>query len=500
MLLHALFTTTLIFSITAAPATTDCGLTMPSSWTYTNSIAQRNASSISASPWSVGAETMDRNYTFFSAWSTYLPLLGAKAARVQGGWARTEPAGDGKFEWEWLDEIVRGMHTVGVSPWLQLSYGNPAYGTSGGTQESSSPLPVGAAGAAFQRWVGALVTRYADVVSTYEVWNEPNIMHINASDMAIFTNSTLTTLVQAYGVRQPPLVTRVGTLAGIDQTYAKQLLDGLKTAGGLPLVSEISFHPYSFNPDATYAKEANLSALVEFYIGAGGKAVRIMQGENGAPSTNTSYGALSGYPWTDCSQAKWLSRRLVGDRARGVDSNIFSIADMCYLRDGHTDVNTKGLLSTNCSAPGFPVTRVKLAYAVVGRLFGLLDATFAPAPASLGHVIVSSPVGTTPIFASLFTHDVGSGPTPVVALWDPSGTPTNADNTSTTLVNVTVFWSSGGLPASGWNLFDSLTGSVFAQSSKEDGASVTAENNSVTIVDVPTSDFVALLALAPLSN
>ena len=53
-------------------------------------VRPRPASDIGQSPWSVGAETMDRNFTMFSRWQQYLGPLGAKRARIQSGWARTE--------------------------------------------------------------------------------------------------------------------------------------------------------------------------------------------------------------------------------------------------------------------------------------------------------------------------------------------------------------------------------------------------------------------------
>jgi hypothetical protein len=64
--------------------------------------------------------------------NTYIHLheqgpLGAKRGRLQGGWARCDPNGTGEFNWGWLDESVHGALVLGVHPWIELSYGNPAY-------------------------------------------------------------------------------------------------------------------------------------------------------------------------------------------------------------------------------------------------------------------------------------------------------------------------------------------------------------------------------------
>jgi hypothetical protein len=48
-------------------------------------VRPRSSSEIGSSPWSVGAETMDRNYTVWDNWRQYLGPLGAKRARLEGG-------------------------------------------------------------------------------------------------------------------------------------------------------------------------------------------------------------------------------------------------------------------------------------------------------------------------------------------------------------------------------------------------------------------------------
>ena len=144
-------------------------------WKSIGIVRTATALELPATPngWSIGAETMDRNFTVFSEWSKYLPGLGARRASVQGGWARCEQK-KGVYSWGWLDEIVHGMLKVGVTPWIELSYGNPAY-SGGGDPTSSSPLPKeGEAKQAFLDWCKAVVGRYGPLgVSQWELWNEP---------------------------------------------------------------------------------------------------------------------------------------------------------------------------------------------------------------------------------------------------------------------------------------------------------------------------------------
>ncbi|MFO7901225.1 MAG: hypothetical protein R6U98_01070, partial [Pirellulaceae bacterium] len=58
--------------------------------------------------------------------------------------------------------------------------------------------------------------------------------------------------------------------------------------------------------------------------------IKLYQGENGCPSILEWTHALSHYPWTEYSQAKWDLRRLTGDRVRGIPSSVFTIIDLRY--------------------------------------------------------------------------------------------------------------------------------------------------------------------------
>ena len=90
-------------------------------------LAVRGAKDIKSSKWSVGCETMDRDYADWNAYKHLLEPLGAKHGRLFSGWAKTEQE-KGKYDFSWLDPQVREMAAMGVKPWICLSYGNPVYG------------------------------------------------------------------------------------------------------------------------------------------------------------------------------------------------------------------------------------------------------------------------------------------------------------------------------------------------------------------------------------
>jgi hypothetical protein len=145
-------------------------------------LTPRHAKEIRGSNWSVGAETMDRDFTVYRHWRDYLGPLGIKKARLQAGWARTEQE-KGVYDFAWLDEAVFDMPKHGVTPWMCLSYGNPIY-AGGGQARLMGGVPTSdEALEAWIKWVKANVERYEKVIDEWEVWNEPNY-RVPAADYA----------------------------------------------------------------------------------------------------------------------------------------------------------------------------------------------------------------------------------------------------------------------------------------------------------------------------
>jgi hypothetical protein len=452
-LAFTLLATAAIFARASSQAS--CGLALPPTALPLGALAARPARFSPPSRWSVGGETLDRGFTNFSAWAPYLGPLGATAVRLQAGWARCEPRGDGTYEWSWLDAVVEGALAAGVEPWLQLSFGNPAY-AGGGSAAVGSPLPAGGAAlAAWDAWVRAAAARFSPRLSrgggTYEIWNEANIQHINASAYADFALRT----AAAVRAAAPRARVRVGVLAGTDARYAAAFAARVAQApGGGALFDEFTYHPYDYNPDSSYGGVDALRAALD----AGGLAhVALAQGESGAPSMGGGYGALTAYNWTECSQAKWFARRLLGDGARGIPSSAFSIADLCY----GSGVNHKGLVAADCAAAGFPALGPKLAYAAVQHVFGAVDGSFAPAPGLRVDLGAACGAGAA-VFGGAWASPRGEL---LFALWNASGTPLAAAASSTVACDVNLTLAAPPPPPSGAGAYagvDVVTGAAFS--------------------------------------
>lgn len=337
-------------------------------WPVLGSVQPRAAKDIPASSfWSIGAETYDRGFIDYERVRDFVGPLGAKHMRVQSGWFRCEPR-PGTYDWAWLDRMIDHACAEGVRPWLQISYGNPAY-PGGGDRDLAGGLPTSPeALAAWDRWVQALVTRYQDRVFEWEIWNEPDLNRTGGAKPAAYLDLFVRTATIVRAVQPRSQIWALGLSSKID--YVDEFLAGLKARGGIGLIDAITIHGYPRNPDDT----TNLDQL-QAVIAKHGTEIAVRQGETGAPSQFQDRAALKNIHWTENTQAKWNLRRMLAHRARDVPMNLFALSDMTYSpASGGTYVNHKGLLATN---PDRGVAYVKPAYRAAQAVYAIFDDTLA---------------------------------------------------------------------------------------------------------------------------
>lgn len=327
---------------------------------YIGKIRPRHARDIVASNWSIGAETMDRDYTVYANWREHLGPLGVKKARIQSGWAKTEKE-RGVYDWTWVDEIIPDMVDQGVEPWVCLCYGNPIYPGGGGTGLGGGLVSSKEALQAWERYVAAFVARYAEHVDEWELWNEPRTGRgEGAIQYAKFVIRTAETIRK----RQPNAEILFAAGGAFDTSFAKEVLEHLKEQDKLDWVNTIIYHPYKYNPDESYDAALALREIGKSFA----PHIDIRQGENGAPSRPGSFGAIAKNEWTERAQAKWALRRLLGDLGRDIPSSYFAICDMKYP----SRVNYKGLLAINDDKT---VHHKKVGYHAVQHLTAVFDDT-----------------------------------------------------------------------------------------------------------------------------
>ena len=306
--------------------------------------------------WTIDGAPVDREgYCDFDRYCAYLPPLGVAKIRVMTGWARSERV-KGTFDVAWLDHIVDWCRAHGISPILELSYGNPVYPGAGGAglRDGIPNSPEGLA--AWDRWVEFLGGHFKGRVDEWAMWNEPDI---NPKD-----NSPAD--VAAFNVRSARILRRHMPgcrLHGLSLAHnsAEYLRSCIEPMGAdAKLFDTFVYHGYASVPESSYANvEAQKRVLAEIAPHA-----RLRQGENGCGSEWLDRFALRAHPWSEVSQAKWDMRRMLGDLGHDVESGLFCFVDINYRPPTFPAFfcNRKGYLRTNASNE---VVRIKRAYYAV---------------------------------------------------------------------------------------------------------------------------------------
>ena len=395
-------------------------------------IKSRSAGEIASSNWSIGGETLDRDYAEYAKYKKYLGPLGAKHIRLQAGWAKCEKK-PGVYDWAWLDEIVDDALAQKVQPWLETSYGNTIYPDGGGTGLAGGFPKSPEALAAWDNWVRALVHRYKDRVNEWEIWNEPDLSKTNTPDAytSLFIRTT-----EIIRTEQPAAKIYAMGLAG-NLTFAEKFLEQIKQQNKLALIDAITIHTYPKNPDDIASIE-KMRTIAEKYS----PAIQVRQGETGAPSTSKTFGALKGLAWTELTQAKWDLRRMLAHHAIDVPFNLFTLMELHYT----TGLNSKGLLKANDNNT---VARPKPAYQAAQNVFAIFDDTLE----RIGDLKYTAPTANRLAVHGWRKKECGA---PVVAVWFSGQTP--ADSNATTPVDFTF----PGLSFKEPVYVDLLTGKVYA--------------------------------------
>ncbi len=333
---------------------------------YLGTLKPVKANEVKSSNWILGCETLDRDFTNYEAYKTYLVPLGIKRLRMQAGWAKTEKV-KGVYNWDWLDKIINDAVSRGLEPWLETSYGNAVY-SGGGGENLSAGIPTSAeALAAWDKWVEALVKRYQNKVKEWEIWNEPNFgdNEINTAEQVANLNIRTAKIIKRW---QPGAKISGLSMGHIDLYYADTFFMVLKKNNAFPLFNNFTYHDYVYNPDANYGHIGELKKLLNSYDKNG----VLRQGENGCPSEpGFGRGALGNYEWTELSQAKWVTRRMLADLGHDIECSILGIIDMAYSSSGPINrLNVKGILKSDSNKK---VIRPKIAYYAMQNVASVFD-------------------------------------------------------------------------------------------------------------------------------
>ena len=328
-------------------------------------IRPRSTDEISGSMFTLGCEVLDRDFADYDEYKEYLVPLGIKTIRLQGGWAKCEPA-PGKYDFAWLDHIVGDACSRGLNGLLETGYGNPVY-PDGGSRDIAGSFPSSdEALAAWDRWVEAMAARYKGKVRDWAMWNEPDLTRDRPVEQIVDFN-----IRTAKIIRKIIPDARIGGLSlAFPDLEFEGYLANLERKGALGLFEWIIYHGYQLNPDEAYDRGSRLQKLLARHT----PVVKLRQGENGCPSERVEkFFAFHDHDWSELSQSKWDLRRFIGDAAHGVETAVFTICDFNHV--GRT-INRKGLLLAEAD---HKVVRPKLSYYAVQHMTSVFDDTLRPA-------------------------------------------------------------------------------------------------------------------------
>ena len=273
------------------------------------------------SHWSVGSETLDRDFADFSKYKKYIKETGAGYARLQSGWAKTEQK-KGKYDFSWIDPHVDGLIEEGINPWMCLCYGNPIY-SEHGLSLNAQIFPDGPVMDAWLRYVAACVKRYKGKVTMWEIWNEPDGRSGNTPEL--YANLFVRT---AKVIRRIDPDAKIAAFALMNpgSGYARKGLEEIAKADGIKYIDCLTFHAYSHIPEIFVPVVKRLRKDVDAYD----PSIVLLQGETGCPGRYKYSNSLNGYEWDEYSQAKWDLRQSLSHFGMGVPYSFFTMVDLNY--------------------------------------------------------------------------------------------------------------------------------------------------------------------------
>lgn len=273
--------------------------------------------------WSVGCETLDRDYSNFENYKQYVGQTGVGYARLQSGWAKTETE-KGKYNFEWLDKHVDGLIAQGVKPWICLCYGNPVY-SDDGYDLNAKIIKEGKVMDAWERYVKAIVKRYKGKVTMWEVWNEPDGGKNGKSyyEYAALFHHTAKAI---RSVDKDVKIAAFGVCTPAKREYLSKALDRINELGSIKDVNYVTYHAYSPIPEYIVPEVERFRGSLEKYPAK----IEVLQGETGCPG-QLEYGhAMNGIEWNEYSQVKWDLRQMMNHFALGVPYSVFTMVDLNY--------------------------------------------------------------------------------------------------------------------------------------------------------------------------
>lgn len=205
-------------------------------------VAPKRDSALGISP---GAGIRDLSDDELAADLDRMVELGATWVRIDLDWSVIEPD-PGELTWASTDRVVVAAAARGIEVLGLLAY-TPEWARPADSSDKHPPTDP----ADFARFAAAAVEHYRGVISTWEVWNEPNVADFwePAADPAAYAG-LLVAATTAIREADPQAVVITGGLAPASddsgelspETFLRRMYETLPTG----LIDAVAIHPYSF--------------------------------------------------------------------------------------------------------------------------------------------------------------------------------------------------------------------------------------------------------------
>ncbi len=223
--------------------------------------------------------------------------LGVRWIRADLAWTDVQPDGPSTFRWGPFDRVVTAARSRGLRVLPILTY-TPAWARDAGCARFSCPPRSATEFATFAR---RAVARYGvQGVTTWEIWNEPNLTIFWPEPDAQRYATLLDATTRAIKKQQPGATVLLGGLAAIEPSWSpgslepRDFLRSVCATGACARIDGVAYHPYTYPYPAGYAapwfdtaweKISSTSWSLRSILDAAGRSsVGIWATEYGAPT------------------------------------------------------------------------------------------------------------------------------------------------------------------------------------------------------------------------
>ncbi len=269
---------------------------------------------------------------------------GASWLRILIDWSRIEPV-KGQYDWGYVDGLVNAARAHNLNVLGLIAYTGQWARPPG---SSFTAFPVNPAD--YGDFSAAVVRRYADRVSHWELWNEPNLPLFSgntASNGARYTE-LLKAAYPAIKLVQPnSTVVSAGLSRLLGDDSPPAFMDQMYAAGAKGFFDAAAAHPYVF-PGGLAGDTDNgwsdVGRIHDLMVANGDGGKKIWMTELGAPTSDPSAEGVS-----QSEQAKQITDVLAAATATGYTGPafIYSIRDTDTSNQGDQEANYGSLLTTD---------------------------------------------------------------------------------------------------------------------------------------------------------